>query len=153
MDDTGFPRAALGLLQAVSVSYLRCPQLDTHQANHRNDVSSYLPVNYETPFSPIFIYNDHGRIQASVVMNTSIQIYNDIVTKVTFFFKQLKLNIKPSSTGRPLSINPIETISLSLFKQSQGIPTKKAIWNIFRPRCSYKTLVVNLNRFVRAAGT
>jgi len=79
-------------------------------------------------------------------MNTTIQIFNDIVTKVRFFFKQLQLKLE-KSTGRPLTIKPTETIALSLFKQSQGIKTKKAVWNIFRPACAYKTLVVNMNRF------
>lgn len=79
-------------------------------------------------------------------MNQSIQIYNDIVTKVKFFFKQLKLKIN-KSTGRPLTISPEDTIALSLFKQSQGIATKKAIWKIFGLACSYKTLAVNMNRF------
>jgi hypothetical protein len=37
-------------------------------------------------------------------------------------------------------------IALSLFKQSQGIETKKSIWNIFNLKCSYKTLVVNMNK-------
>ncbi len=79
-------------------------------------------------------------------MNHSIQIYNDIVTKVSFFFKQLKLKLT-KSTGRTLAIDPINLISLALFKQSQGIPTKKSVWKIFGLTCSYKTLVVNLNRF------
>lgn len=79
-------------------------------------------------------------------MNQSIQIYNDIVTKVKFFFKQLKLKIN-KSTGRPLKITPEDTIALSLFKQSQGVKTKKAVWKIFGLACSYKTLVVNMNRF------
>lgn len=83
-------------------------------------------------------------------MNTSIQLYNDIKAKVSFFFKQLHLKLH-HSTGRPLTINPVEIVSLALFKQSQGIPTKKAIWNIFRPSCSYKTLVVNMNRFALSA--
>ncbi len=83
-------------------------------------------------------------------MNTGIQIYNHIVTKVTFFFKQLKLKIK-QSTGRPLKINPIETISLALFKQAQGIKTKKSIFEIFQPRCSYKTLAVNMKKAVDLA--
>ena len=78
-------------------------------------------------------------------MNTSIQVYNDILTKVSFFFKQLKLKIV-KSTGRPLINTPENTIALSLFKQSQGIKTKKAIWKIFSLKCSYKTLVVNMNR-------
>jgi len=80
-------------------------------------------------------------------MKTSIKIFNHIVTKVSFFFKQLHLKIKPKSTGRPLAINPVETISLALFKQSSGIPTKKIIWKIFNLKCSYKTLVVNINNF------
>lgn len=80
-------------------------------------------------------------------MTTVIKQYNDIVAKVRFFFKQLNLKIKLSSTGRPLAINPIEIISLSLFKQVNGIKTKKAIWNIFDLAASYKTLVVNMNRF------
>lgn len=78
-------------------------------------------------------------------MNTSIQPYNDIVAKVSFFFKQLKLKLN-KSTGRKLANPPEDTIALSLFKQSQGIKTKKAIWKIFSLPCSYKTLVVNMNK-------
>ena len=78
-------------------------------------------------------------------MKTSIKIYNNIVTKVRFFFKQLKLKIR-KSTGRPLAISPEDTIALSLFKQSQGIKTKKAVWRIFDLKASYKTLAVNMNR-------
>lgn len=79
-------------------------------------------------------------------MKTIIKTYNDIVTKVSFFIKQLKLTLR-KSTGRPLSIDPTETIALSLWKQTNGIVTKKAVWNIFRTNlaCSYKTLVVNMN--------
>lgn len=80
-------------------------------------------------------------------MNTSIQIYNNIVAKVRFFIKQLKIKFKKSSTGRSLTINPADTIALALFKQALGIKTKKAIWKIFEIASSYKTLVVNMNRF------
>jgi hypothetical protein len=79
-------------------------------------------------------------------MNTSIQTYNLILTKVTFFFKQLNIKLN-KHTGRPLAINPEGTIALSLFKQQTGISTKKAIWKIFDIKTSYKTLVVNMNRF------
>jgi hypothetical protein len=78
-------------------------------------------------------------------MKTVIQIYDYMVAKVSFFFKQLKLNIS-KSTGRHLAITPEKTIALSLFKQSQGIKTKKSVWQIFNLKCSYKTLVVNMNR-------
>jgi len=78
-------------------------------------------------------------------MNSSIQIYNEIVTKVKFFFKQLKLKVV-KSTGRTLANTPEDTIALSLFKQLQGIKTKKSVWEIFSLSCSYKTLVVNMNK-------
>jgi hypothetical protein len=77
-------------------------------------------------------------------MNRSIQIFNDIVTKVRFFSKHLKLNIR-KSTGRPLAIAPEDTIALALFKQSEGIETKKSVWKIFALSCTYKTFVVNTN--------
>jgi len=78
-------------------------------------------------------------------MNHSIQKYNIIVTKVKFFFKQLNLKIV-KSTGRKLANTPEDMIALSLFKQAQGIKTKKSVWEIFSLKCSYKTLVVNMNR-------
>ena len=78
-------------------------------------------------------------------MKTVISLYNETVAKVTFFFKQLHLTIS-KSTGRKLALTPENTIALSLFKQSQGIETKKSIWQIFNLKCSYKTLVVNMNR-------
>ena len=68
-----------------------------------------------------------------------------MLAKVSFFSKQLNLKIS-KSTGRPLAIKPEETIALSLFKQAQGIETKKSIWKIFKPECTYKTLVVNMNK-------
>ena len=72
-------------------------------------------------------------------MNSSIQLYNNIVAKVTFLIKQLKIKVT-KSTGRTFAITPENTISLALFKQLQGIETKKSIWEIFEPECSYKTL-------------
>jgi len=78
-------------------------------------------------------------------MKTFIKLYDDIVTKVKFFAKQLKLKIY-KSTGRPLAVSPEHTIALSLFKQTHGIKTKKSIWKIFDLKCSYKTLCVNMNR-------
>ena len=80
-------------------------------------------------------------------MNTTITIYNNIVAKVKFFFKQLKLKIT-KSTGRPLAVTPEDTIALALFKQLEGITTKKSVWEIFALTCSYKTFVVNVNKLM-----
>jgi Transposase DDE domain len=79
-------------------------------------------------------------------MKTVIQLYTDIVAKVTVFYEHLELHKLEKRTGRPLALSIIETIALSLFKQTSTIATKKAVWNIFRPRCSYKTMVVNMNK-------
>lgn len=78
-------------------------------------------------------------------MQTIIQIYSNTLAKVKFFFKQSNFKIE-KSTGRKLAMPAEETIAMSLFKQSQGIETKKSVWEIFKPKCSYKTLVVNMNR-------
>jgi hypothetical protein len=68
-----------------------------------------------------------------------------MVAKVAFFIKQLNLKLE-KSTGRKLKMRPTETIAMSLFKQSENVKTKKSIWKIFDPKCSYKTLVVNMNK-------
>lgn len=83
---------------------------------------------------------------AYATMRVSIQLYNDILQKVTFFYKQLQLGKHEKTTGRTLAISIIESISLAIFKQANNIATKRSIWKIFNPPCSYKTLVVNLNR-------
>jgi len=78
-------------------------------------------------------------------MNTTIQLHSDILSKVKFFSKQLQLKLY-KSTGRPLALKGEETIALAIFKQTVGIPTKKAVWRIFQPKESYKTLCVQMNR-------
>jgi len=79
-------------------------------------------------------------------MKTFIKLHEDILAKVKFFSKQLKLKLC-KSTGRKLAITGEETIALALFKQNAGIPTKKKIFEIFEPPESYKTLCVEMNRF------
>src|SRR3989338_1949996 len=83
-------------------------------------------------------------------MKTFIKLHDDILAKVKFFSKQLKLKLC-KSTGRPLAISVEETIALALFKQNAGIGTKKKIFEIFRPKESYKTLCVEMNRFALQA--
>ena len=80
-------------------------------------------------------------------MKINIPFFSNILTKVKFLYKQLNLKTH-RSTGRPLKIKSEKVIALSVFKQQNGIPTKKSIWKIFKEelKCSYKTLVVNLNK-------
>jgi DDE family transposase len=79
-------------------------------------------------------------------MKKILQVYHELRDKVTFLYYKLKLFKYKNTTGRTLSLPIIETVTLSLYKQTQNIATKKAIWKDFQPPCSYKTLVVNMNR-------
>jgi hypothetical protein len=79
-------------------------------------------------------------------MKKILQVYHELKEKVTFLYHKLKLFKYENTTGRTLSLPLIETLTLSPYKQTQNIATKKAIWKDFQPPCSYKTLVVNMNR-------
>lgn len=67
----------------------------------------------------------------------------EIVTKI-----YCKLNLQKYETpkGRKEIIHNFDAITLTLFKQYQGIATKKSLFEIIAPNCSYKTLVVSINR-------
>lgn len=84
-------------------------------------------------------------------MKIVIPLYNRIKQKVWFLYTKLKLAQREYRKGRKLAIPVYEVIALSLFKQREGIETKKAVYEICEPDCSYKTLVVNMNRFSRLA--
>lgn len=82
-----------------------------------------------------------------------IKPYNDIVQKVGFFFKSLRLDKHENNKGRKLAISKKDSVALAIFKQENGIETKKSIYKIFNLKsvCSYKTLVVSMNRFASLA--
>ena len=40
---------------------------------------------------------------------------------------------------------------MTLFKQKHAIATKRSIYDIFKPKCSYKTLVIRMNGYAQVA--
>jgi len=84
-------------------------------------------------------------------MKAFIPLFNLIHQKVKFISNKLNFNRFQNKTGRKLALTIEQFISLSLYKQTNGIPTKISIYKTFKPNCSYKTLVVNMNRFVTLA--
>lgn len=84
-------------------------------------------------------------------MTASIQLYKKLEQVVQKFYTHLHLEKFENAKGRKLSLSIVATISLGLFKQLCGIATKKSVFKIFEPPCSYKTFVTNINRFVRQA--
>ena len=80
-------------------------------------------------------------------MKAFVPMYNSVKQIVNFFSKQLHFDKYKSKTGRKLALPIEDIISLAIFKQKNNIATKVALYNILKPNCSYKTLVVNLNRW------
>lgn len=85
-------------------------------------------------------------------MKTVIQVYDRLRQKVQFLYTQLKLDRHEKFKGRKLAVSIVDTLTLSLFKHKNHIATKKSVYEIFNLDCSYKTLVVNMNRFAKLAG-
>lgn len=84
-------------------------------------------------------------------METKIVLYEKIKTVVGFFSRHLKFDKFKNTNGRKLALSLEDILAASLFKQKNHIATKKATYGILRPKCSYKTLVVNMNRFANLA--
>jgi len=82
-------------------------------------------------------------------MKAIIPFYNKIRKAVNIFSHQLNIDELTNKTGRKLALPIITILSLAIFKQVSGIITKKLLFTIFELRkiCSYKTLVVNMNRW------
>jgi len=84
-------------------------------------------------------------------MENKIILYEKIKTVVGFFSKHLKFDKFKNTIGRKLALPITDILASSLFKQKNHIATKKATYEILKPNCSYKTLVVNMNRFAQLA--
>lgn len=85
------------------------------------------------------------------MLKTGITVYNTLQNKVTEIYQQLNLKRYEKTKGRKLKISIIDSISLSLFKQKQNVVTKKSLFEMIEPVCSYKTFVVSLNAAVKLA--
>ena len=82
---------------------------------------------------------------------TEIQVYDKIRQTVVQISKSLRFGKFVSKLGRKLALSIEDSISLALFWKKQNIETKKSVWEILAPPCSYKTLVVSINRRFKLA--
>jgi hypothetical protein len=80
------------------------------------------------------------------MLKTSLKIYNTLRVVVTKVYHTLNLKKYENKKGRKEIIQNIDAITLGILKQAQGIATKKSLFEIIDPHCSYKTLVVSINR-------
>ena len=77
----------------------------------------------------------------AIMIKTSITVYHKLQNKVTEIYQKLNLKQYEKTKGRKLKISIIDFITLALFKQKQNIVTKKSLFEMIGPNCSYKTLV------------
>src|SRR3989338_9379492 len=84
-------------------------------------------------------------------MKFSTTLYHTLKQKVITTFEKIKHPVPPSTNksprGRKLALPIIDILTLGIFWHQNGIETKKDPYHLFVLPCSYKTLVVSLNRF------
>lgn len=75
-------------------------------------------------------------------------IYAKIKSIITHLSYTIKLFDETPKSGRPRKINNIDALSLALYQHASTRATKKSVYEDFKDvlRCSYKTLVVWMNR-------
>src|SRR3989344_9503231 len=79
-------------------------------------------------------------------MNYFITTFSSLKTIVSHFFSFMKFNEREHSKGRKPILTNSEIVSCAVFKQRQNIGSKKALYEILEPSCSYNRFVVALNR-------
>ena len=75
-------------------------------------------------------------------------IFSKLKSIITQLSQTFKLFDETPKEGRPRKINNIDALSLALYKQASTRATKKSVYEDFKDvlRCSYKTLVVWMNK-------
>lgn len=79
-----------------------------------------------------------------------LSVFHNLKDIVVFLYDQLNLKIFENATGRKRSLSNQDVIALAVYKHTQGIPTRKQIWNDFKPSCTYKTFNESINRLLPA---
>jgi hypothetical protein len=80
------------------------------------------------------------------MLNFPIEIFNTLKNTVQEVYTFLNLEKHESTTGRPLAISLVDSITLAIFKQQQNIGTKQSLFEMVAPPCVYKTFVEAINR-------
>lgn len=86
-------------------------------------------------------------------MKTALIVFQRLRDKVQSLSTLLRFDQFAKSTGRKLAITITDIITIGLFKQHAQIQTKKKVYELLEldTHCTYKTMVVNMNRFAALA--
>lgn len=80
------------------------------------------------------------------MLETSLTIYHTLKTIVSRLCNSLKIKEREHSKGRKLSLTNSESITCAVLWRKQNIGSKKSLYEILEPPCSYNRFVVNLLR-------
>lgn len=86
-------------------------------------------------------------------MNYFITKLSSLKTIVSQIFSSLKLPEREHPKGRKPLLTNSEIVTAVIFKQRQSIASKKSLYDILEPPCSYNRLVVALNRSAKYLAT
>src|SRR3989344_4643829 len=77
-----------------------------------------------------------------------LKILENLKQIITHLANEFKLNIFPAPTGRPRKIPAIESLALAEYMHRSSRATKISLYRDLKNvlKCSYKTLVVSLNK-------
>ena len=80
-------------------------------------------------------------------------IYSKIKSIVTHISKTIKLFEETPKSGRPRKISNINALTLAIYQHQSTRATKKSVYEDFKQvlRCSYKTLVVWINKIAETS--
>lgn len=82
-------------------------------------------------------------------MNYFITKFYSLKTIVSQIFQALKFREREHHKGRKPILANSDIVTAVIFKQRQNIATKKSLYDILEPSCSYHRFVVALNRAVK----
>ena len=80
---------------------------------------------------------------------TTITIFNTLKTIVSYFFEKMKFKEREHPKGRKPLLTNSEIVTCVIWKQRQNIATKKSLYEILEPACSYNRFVAALNRTLK----
>lgn len=84
-------------------------------------------------------------------MDIHLQSFQQLKAVVTQLNQQFRLVDETPTSGRPRKIPNLDALTLSLYQHQSTRATKKSVYDDFKGglKCSYKTLVVSMNRSAR----
>ena len=77
---------------------------------------------------------------------TGITKFFSLNAIVSRLFQELKFNERENPKGRRPTLSNPDVVTAAIFKQEQNIATKKSLYEILEPPCSYNRFVAALNR-------